>query len=587
MCGILVVLSKEGAIDAPACRRAMSTMVWRGPDFCVSRVWQDRLFLSQTVLSLSGRPLPSDDYQRSRSGRWEVLYNGEIYNCAGLERDVVRERPDLALRTGSDTELLASLHELMPVEDVYPRLDGMFAYAAFDETERALTLARDRQGEKRLFVYDDERQLVVASEIRAILALAPHLRPDPQPLRDYFRTRHLVLGERTVYPGIRELPPGSLETLDIESGTWRRRPVAGLRAWIDPARMAASARRTADDLTDELEALIDGCVREMLPQAHRYAAIVSGGVDSSLIAESVVRQGSPDMLIAVDHVGKDPLTADLSPFERVLGRPMTKLSVDAGMYAPEIVRCQAACGSPLPSHSFVAQSQQSAVVRAAGCRVLFGGDGADELFGGYDAYLKCGEGDTAHSPSPYTAHRAPHIRFQEDRPAAIQQELATAWRNARNAYGFVGSPCDRQRLAMMYADAEHQLPAVGLRSGDAMSMMWSVEARSVFLRHPIVKFALNLPVAMKADARDSVAPILRAKTLLKRLFLRRFPRALLLEKRGFGGFPNESAAWLGGIDDYLALDYLGVDRASLPAALADRDEAWKLTNIEYFLRHAL
>jgi asparagine synthase (glutamine-hydrolysing) len=586
MCGILVVWSKREAVDAVACRRALNTMAWRGPDFCVSRVWERQLFLSQAVLSLSGQPTPTENYQRSRSGRWEVLYNGELYNCADLETDMLARRPDLVSRSGSDTELLANLHEWQPAEAVPARLDGTFAYALFDQEARRLSVTRDPQGEKILYLYEDEQRLVIASEIRAILSLVPHLKPDAQSLRDYFHTRHLMLGGRTAYPGIHELAPGAFDTLELDSGRWTHRQSAGLRDWIDPARMEAQGRRTPDSLVDELDALIDQCVREMVPRDRRYAAVVSGGVDSSLIAAAVLRQGDPDLLIAVDSVGKDPLTRDLSGFERALGRPITTLHVDAAMYASDVTRCQSACGSPLPSHSFIAQSQQSEAVRTAGCRVLFGGEGADELFGGYQAYLDCEDLAAVYCPSPYTAHRNPIVRFERDDPRVIQAELATAWRTAHEAYAFVDDACDRQRQAMMFCDAEYQLPRVGLRSADVMSMMWSVECRSVFLRKAIVQFALNLPVGMKADTRESAEPMMRAKPLLKRLFLRHFPRELLQGKQGFAGFPNESGAWLGPAADFMALDYLGVERSSLSPALADRDEAWKLINVEYFLRHA-
>jgi asparagine synthase (glutamine-hydrolysing) len=586
MCGILVVWSKQQRVDEEACRRALHTMASRGPDFCVSRVWDRQLFLSQAVLSLSGEPGQADGYQRSRSGRWEVLYNGELYNCEELERDMLGRRPDLASRSGSDTELLANLHEVMPSADVPERLDGMFAYAVFDEQSRRLSVARDPQGEKLVYLFEDDQQLIVASEIRAILSLVPHLKPDPQPLRDYFRTRHLMLGGRTVYPGIRELPAGAFDTLELESGRWTQRRFGSLRGWLDPARMEAQRARSVDSLADELDALIDRCVQEMLPRDRRYAAVVSGGVDSSLIAAAVVKQGDPDMLIGVDSIGKDPLTHDLSGFEHALSRSVTTLRADAAMYALGVTPCQVACGSPLPSHSFVAQSQQSAAVQAAGCRVLFGGEGADELFGGYQAYLDCGDPSPMYSPSPYTAHRDPLVRFLHDDREAVQSELASAWLAAQEAYAFVDSVCERRRQAMMFCDAEYQLPKVGLRSADVMSMMWSVESRSVFVRKPIVQFALNLPAHMKADVRPGVDPVLRAKPILKKLFLRRFPEALLQGKQGFAGFPNESGVRLGPPADFVAVDYLGIDRNSLGALFADRDEAWKLINVEYFLRHA-
>ncbi len=583
MCGILAVWSKQAVVDAPACRRALSTMAWRGPDFMSSRVWQDRLFLGQTVLSITGRPSARDVYRRSHSGRWEVLYNGEIYNWKDLHAQRLVDRAGLSQKFGTDTEVLANLHEVLLPEDVPGHLDGMFAYVLFDEEARHLHLVRDPQGEKSLYVYDDDDRLIVASEIGAIRLLVPHLRPDPQSLRDYFRTRHLMLFGRTVYGGVRELHSGTHEEVDLETGHCATRRFMPLQRWIDPDRLAKNQERSTDSLTDELDALIDRCVKEMLPQNVPYAAVVSGGVDSSVLAHSVVRQGCPNLLVAVDHPGKDPLTADLSGFERALGSNISTVRVDAAAYAAEIVRCQRTCASPLPSHSFVAQAQQAAVVRAAGCRVLFGGDGADELFGGYPSYLSCADPDGPYSPSPYTARRQPGPDFLDDDPKALDTALADAWRRACDAYAFVGPSCDRARLAMMLCDTECQLPAVGLRSADLMSMMWSVETRSVFLRRPVIEFALNLPAGVKADPR-AVDPLLQTKPLLKHLFRRRFPSALLRDKQGFAGFPNESSAWLGAPDDFVALDYLGMSRDSLPAALADRSDAWKLVNVEYFLR---
>jgi hypothetical protein len=116
-----------------------------------------------------------------------------------------------------------------------------------------------------------------------------------------------------------------------------------------------------------------------------------------------------------------------------------------------------------------------------------------------------------------------------------------------------------------------------------MSMMWSVETRTIYVRPEIVRFAVNLPLRAKADA--SAPALLRAKPLLKRLFLRHFPAELLVEKQGFAGFPNDAAAYLGDPRDYRALEVLGIRPDSLAAGLADTASAWKLINTEYFLRH--
>lgn len=584
MCGILIVLAKTGPLDRDACHRALATMEGRGPDFAFSRVWEERLFIGQTVLSITGDPREGQGrYHRSPSQRYEVLYNGELYNFRELARRFLDG--DAASRYGTDTEVLAALHDALELAQIPPLLDGMYAYAVFDAQAKRLHLVRDVQGEKSLYLYEDARWIVVASEIEAIRAVVPGIALDPQALRDYFRTRHLMLFERTVHQGIRQLGPGRLETLDLDSLAWSGRETSPLRDWIDPQRLLENAARPLESLVDELDHLLSRCVQEMIPDARHFAAVVSGGIDSSLIARYLMQHAAPDRLVAVHHVGKDVISDDLSGFERVLGRPIEIIRVDAAAYAADIARCQRAAGAPLHTHAFVGQALQSQRVREAGCRVLFGGDGGDELFGGYPAYAEAHEPTGRFSPSPYTAHHEPRLAFLEDRPAPFQEALAAAWADALDAYRCVESPRERAALAMMYCDAAHQLPEVGLRGADLMSMMESVETRSVYLRRPIVEFALNLPAAMKVRWGPGEPPLLRTKVLLKRLFLRYFSTELLLPKQGFAGFPNESASALGAARDFLALDLLGVQGGSLDAAWADRDTAWKLINMEWFLRH--
>ena len=583
MCGILTVVRKsDRELDLRACRRALSRLSWRGPDLCIPTAWNDRVFLGQTVLSLTGDVQDGNAaYVHSKSGRYAIAFNGEIYNFRDLATIFLANRLTLTPQT-TDTEVLVNLHDVMAPEDVPAHLDGMYAYTVLDQDARQLYAVRDVQGEKSLYIHDSRDIAVVASEIPAILSLVPGIALDEQALRDYFRTRHFMPFSRTAYRGIRQLQPGAIERCDLDSGRWQTIARRRLRDWIDPQRMSANALRTIDDLSDELDGLLAATATEMVPDGHRWAAVVSGGVDSSLLACYLTGAGRPDVLVAVDHVGKDTISSDLSGFENVLGRPIDVLRVSAAPYAAEIVRCQQTCAGPLGAHSFVPQALQSGHVRASGCRVMFGGEGGDELFGGYDAYLNPANAGTRYSPSPYLTHIDPEISFDGDDPAGVQEDLAAAWTESREAYTHVADPSDRALLAMTYGDAAYQLPAVGLRGADLMSMMWSLETRCILMRRPIVGFALNLPASAKID-RNAADPNMRTKLLLKKLFLRNYPAPLLMKKQGFAGFPNEAAAYLGDPRDYVAFDVLGIQPVADVSRLS-RATLWKLANVEYFLR---
>jgi asparagine synthase (glutamine-hydrolysing) len=586
MCGILAVIPKaDFRLDPSACRRALSTLSWRGPDHTASEIWKDQVFIGQTVLSLTGDTRGRNTiYTTSKSGRYLIAFNGEIYNYRELAQRWLPDRLELTCET-SDTEVLANLHDVFPASEIPALLDGMFAYTILDKDEDVLYISRDVQGEKSLFLYEDEKIIVISSEIPAIQQLVPGLALDIQSLRDYFRTRHFMLFSRTAYCDIRQILPGSLERLHIPTSMWSIVASRKLSDWIDPKRMEANNSRSIDSLADELDALLIQSVKEMLPAKANYASVVSGGVDSSLISHYVVTHGHPDILVAVNHVGKDLISSDLSGFEKTLGQHIDVLNIDKATYAAEIVRCQETSRSPLLSHSLVAQSLMSAYVQSKGCRVLFGGDGADEYFGGYNAYLKDTKLSNKFSPSPYLSYDTPEINFSDDDPSNLQQNLANAWSEAQQAYLFVKEPKDRIALAMMYGDAAYQLPAVGLRSADLMSMNSSVETRSVFLHRKVRDFALNLPIGARLSPKSS-NPNLQTKTLLKHLFLRYYPESLLVKKQGFAGFPNESADYLGDLSDYMTFDLLGIQHPSSSCQYS-RATLWKLANVEYFLRARL
>ena len=586
MCGILAVIPKaDFRLDPSACRRALSTLSWRGPDHTISEVWENQVFIGQTVLSLTGDTHGRNTiYTKSTSGRYMVAFNGEIYNYRELAQRWLHDRLELTHET-SDTEVLVNLHEVFPADEIPDLLDGMYAYTVLDEVEGVLHVSRDIQGEKSLFVYEDERIIVISSEIPAIQQLVPGLSLDIQSLRDYFRTRHFMLFSRTAYRDMCQILPGSLKRLKVATGQWSTVAHKKLSDWIDPARMEANASRSIDSLADELDALLTQSVKEMLPLGQSYAAVVSGGVDSSLLGHYLVKYGQPDMLVAVNHIGKDLISSDLSGFEKSLGQNIDVLHITKETYATEIIRCQETSRSPLHSHSFVAQSLMSALVQSKGCRVMFGGEGADEFFGGYDAYLNDVIDSGNFSPSPYLSHNKPELSFIDDDPSNLQRDLEDAWSEAQQAYASVMDPKARLPLAMMYGDAAYQLPAVGLRSADLMSMNSSVETRSVFLRRQLATFALNLPIGARIN-RKSNNSNLRTKVLLKHLFLRCYPESLLVKKQGFAGFPNESADYLGDLADYMTFDTLGIQR---PESMYHYSPAtlWKLANVEYFLRSRL
>jgi len=588
MCGILNVVSKSGKpLNPSVCRRALSKLSWRGPDYITSEMRNEgRLFLGQSILSITGNIEDSRGaHLRSASGRYRLNYNGEIYNYHELETELCRLKGSTySNEFNSDSQVLIDLHDFYDIGDIPTKLDGMYAYSVWDETEQKLSFTRDLGGEKSIYFYEDDAVIIASSSISAILTFKPDLRIDRQLLKDYFRTRHFMFFERTLYDSVVQIPPGCTRQLDLETFDWHEVDTQSIGSLISPERMDELSRRSDDQLVDELDDLLSRNLEQMIPD-RTFASVVSGGIDSSLISRYTTKYGDPKILVAVDHIGKDYISQDLKGFEDVLKQDIHVIRLDLTSYAAEIERCQNSLGSPLLSHSFVGQSIQSSYVQAKGCRVLFGGDGADELFGGYACYLTQRQMNTIYNPSFYTGHNEPEITFLSDDASTIQRDLSNAWKHSLDAYQFMDDPEERLVQSMMYGDFAYQLSSVGLRGTDFMSMMWSVETRSVFLRRGIIEFGLNLPVRMKVDPTHA-NPLMRSKPILKSVFLKHFPEELLVAKQGFAGFPNESRKFLSDLEDFLGIDYLDIDRSSIAHRPLSREAEWKLINIEYFLRQA-
>lgn len=589
MCGIFVAIHKKTKLnqsDESVYHRATAALSFRGPDLKIESTFYNQLYLGQTVLSLTGDVTKSNgEHLVSKSNRYKIAFNGEIYNYLDLYK---KHQSSLLTNNHNqltDSEVLVNLFDQFELTQIPQLIDGMYAFALLDQKEKKLVISRDPQGEKSLYIFENDDVIYISSEIRAILSVIPNLKLNKEVFCDYFTTRHFMFLERTPFLNIRQLKPGMTLSFDLENKSWKQVHELSMKSWIKPDLYEKNRTRHLDDLTDELESLIEEACREMIPLDRHFASVVSGGVDSSLLSHFALKHGTPKLLLAVNHVGKDEISHDLLGFEKVFKRKVSVVDVDRVIYAQSLRQCQNSLSGPVFSHSFVGQSLQSQYARSQGCLAMFGGEGADELFGGYSAYLDSARRslNTQYSNSPYSGYY-PLTSFKNNHHEIIQDELKNIWSEAKSAYSFLKNDDEKCAQAMMYADLAYQLPAVGLRGADLMSMMWSLETRSVFIRRKIVQFGLNLPLEFKCDAKNA-DPLLSSKKILKNLFLRIFPRELLVKKQGFSGFPNESGAFIGNKENFLALDFLGLEKSQL--ATLSNEAQWKLINIEYFLREQL
>lgn len=544
MCGIAGALVIEGQGALPDLTAMIGTLGHRGPDGTqLMRLEPCALACARLGiidLETGGQPLANED-----ESVWTV-HNGEIFNFVELRAEL--ESLGHRFRTRSDTEVIVHAYEQYG-ESFVQRLNGHFALALWDVRRRRLVLARDRVGIRPLFYTRAQGLLLFASEIKALFAVAPHLAAiDERGFAQVF-TFWGAVGDRTVFKGVRSLPPGHL--LIIEEGLER------LERYWDWSFTAGSGRGDLSmaEAAEALRALLADAVRLQLRADVPVGACLSGGLDSSGIAALAARTGSE--LQRTFSITFDDAEFDESGYQRQmaahLGVPHTELRCsrrDIGNAFPDLIWHTE---TPVLRTAPAPLMLLSKCVRESGCKVVLTGEGADELFGGYDLF-KEGKIRRFWARDPRSRRRPlllsrlyPYLAYSPVAQANFAQSFfgrrlaeldnpfyahLTRWATTRGIFRLL-SPEFRAALERtrpeeelaaelprefrdwaplardQYVEVKTLLEGYLLSSqGDRVSMAHAVEGRAPYLDHRVIEFVNALSARYKLRG-------LREKVLLR------------------------------------------------------------------------
>src|SRR5215204_547700 len=280
MCGIFGILwhNTEDIPDAARLKQTAKLLHHRGPDdFGIYS--EPGVGLVHTRLALLDLNPRSNQPFWDRSGRYALVYNGEIYNFAELRTEL--EQQGIQFRTTSDTEVLLEALLKWGADAALPRFEGMFAFGLYDKTEKSFLLARDRFGINPLFVYDTGRAFLFASEIGAIRPWID-FKPDPIAISGYLYGFSGPTRGFTFFEGVKFLDTGGIAKITRNAPAEYRRFFA-LSDFVDPAETERLHRTTPLQLVDEVDEILNDSVRSQLIADAPVGALCSGGIDSSII----------------------------------------------------------------------------------------------------------------------------------------------------------------------------------------------------------------------------------------------------------------------------------------------------------------
>jgi asparagine synthase (glutamine-hydrolysing) len=470
------------------------------------------------------------------SGNLTIAFNGEIFNYVELREGLIAK--GRRFRTSSDTEVILQLYDEMG-EDCLSLLNGDFAFALWDNRRRRMVLARDRMGVRPLFYTSKDGVLYFASEIKALLEV-PGISAEIDPIAlDQIFTLWAPIAPRTAFRNIQELEPASV--MIAAQGQVTIKPYWELDY---PHRDSQPKFTNEGQAAEELQALLTDAVRLRMRADVPVGSYLSGGLDSSVV--SALAAGMTPRRLQTFSVAFDSAEHDESAFQTEMAsaigadhRAIVSRAGDIARVFPEVIHF---AERPIIRTAPAPLYQLSGLVRQAGLKVVLTGEGADEVFAGYDIfkearvrrfcarqpasrmrpklfrklypylpglqqqsveYLSAFFGvDNASLDDPLFSHRP---RFKTT--AAAKIFFSGDLRATLNGYNAVEELAGRLPEAFslwhplhqaQYLETRFLLPGYILSSqGDRMAMAHGIEGRFPFLDPRLVEFAARLPPEMK------------------------------------------------------------------------------------------
>lgn len=527
MCGIVAVLTRDPDFSLNLLEKMRDRLAHRGPDGFGS--WMERhgdgsaVGLGHRRLSIIDLRVVANQPMASADGRYQIIFNGEIYNYVELREEL--RQAGVPFRTDSDTEVLLAAYERWG-SGLLGKLNGMFAFAIWDRSERTLFVARDRFGEKPLYYgHMPGGGIALASEVKALLAY-----PQMAGGADFEQVERLLRGGsmlghgRTMFRGISEFPAATAAVFGANGQELRR-----WRYWTPDYTAVRKNTKPADAIAEFRERLQKSLLQRLRSDV-KFGACLSGGLDSSTLVGMLARMRSERGIRLQDtysaRFDDDPTISEGTYIDRVIqytGLTPHAVSPTAGEFVADARSLYWHQEIPFLSPSIYLEWRVLKFAKSMGTTVMIDGQGADELLGGYSHFFEARQMDLVSQGRFFSLARetsAANRRLDSVRNRYVASERRFSNRVGLS-YGDIFNRVKgewRGRLSQVVrgrqksVDTRPGIPqgegrfrqwlAGGilydmlpnqLHSADRSAMAFGVETRFPFLDYELVDWAIGLP----------------------------------------------------------------------------------------------
>ena len=568
MCGIACIVNRYKPVSADDIRTMdviLDRMVYRGPD--KKGQWKkDRILMGHRRLSIIDLSESGNQPFHDHTNRYHIIFNGEIYNYKEVKN--ILKQKGYTFQSNSDTEVILHAYDCYGL-DFIQHLNGMFAFVLYDENRKKILLFRDRIGKKPVYYMYDEERLIVLSESKYFHAFSDFdSKINLESVGAFFSLQYIP-GRETIYQNVNRLMPGEYIELDTEKWNLRRNQYWDLHDYFYMDDKESIPQ-------DNLDSILESSVRQRLVSDVEVGVLLSGGIDSSLIAECAM-QAKEEPIKAFTVSFEDQDLDELYYAKQVsdyLGMELIEIPgsrIDPNTFLKIVFHADEPLADPACIPTYLIAEAVSDYLK-----VVLSGEGADELFWGYphynrekyfhkllnpaiidhfytNRYLSARLESTPQIPafvsrfsrifasehdlgsSRWTTvfgESSLHRLFEDGHPHfSAHQKINDHLNNLKKKMSRLS--------ASVSLDLFYWLPDDLLVKLDRMSMAHSVEARAPFLDQELIKYALNLPISQKGSRGQTKLPL---RKLLGQKLPAELHRSIVYRKKH--GFETPICKWM-------------------------------------------